>query len=176
MVYSQTKVEYEKRIDESEIPSALREKLYNCFDKKVKIKWFFQKDGQKEVFEAKFKYNEHFYSVEFNLMKVIQNVEIIITENELKKTTLEAIHTKISKEFKDFSILKMQREYRGNPEDLYNVIGLKRYSKKLDIFYDIELNVKQNRRRQKYEMILDENFNINLIRKVKLKSTDILDY
>lgn len=70
----------------------------------------------------------------------------------------------------------MQREYRGNPEDLYNVIGLKRYSKKLDIFYDIELNVKQNRRRQKYEMILDENFNINLIRKVKLKSTDILDY
>jgi len=171
----QTKMEYEKKVDEAEIPVRAKQDLYNCFEEEVKVKWFFQKDGKKKVYEAKFNYKNSSYSVEFDLDGDIENVEVLLTENDMDPNILKNITTSIEKEFTDFKILKIQEEFIGDEEELFAIIRGELVDD-IDINYEIEVNAKQKKRRNLYEVILDRDFKVLSKRKVKLQSTDILDY
>lgn len=171
----QTKVEYEKRVDASEIPSEAKEDLFDCFEDDVKVKWFYQRDGKKKVYEAKFDYKGIVYSVEFELDGEIENVEVLLNEKDMESSVLESIKRSVSKAYSDFKILKIQREYVGDDDDLFAVIKGE-FPEDVEINYEVEVNVKQNKRRKLYEVILAEDYEILSRRRIKLQSTDVLDY
>ncbi len=173
---AQIKNEFERKIGKEEIPESTRFKLENGFTENVKIKWFYQEDGDKKVYEAKFKYNANVYSVEFDLNGKISNVEILTSKNNIPSDVFNVIDNEIHKEFSEYRILKIQKEFIGASEDLFDVIHSSTFSSNLAIDYEIEVNVKQNKRRHLYELIFDEKGNLTSKRKINLKSTDILDY
>ena len=173
---AQIKVEFEKRVNVHDIPQSMVSQLNESFDENVKVKWYYQEDGEKKVYEAKFNYNKKQKSVEFDLEGNITNIEILISKNEIQPEVLQTIETQISKAFNKYKILKIQKEYKGTSEQLFDIIHSSRFSQNLEIYYEIEVNAKQKKRRSLYEMIFNKNGSLVSKRKVKLKSTDILDY
>ena len=171
----QTKVEYEKKVDESEIPSQAKQDLYGSLQEDVKVRWFMQKDGKKKVYEAKFDYKGSYYSVEFDLDGEIENVEVLLDLNDMETSVYDKITASLNEAFSDFKILKIQKEYIGDEEELFAIIQGKPIDD-IDINYEVEINAKHNKRRKLYEVILDEDYDIISKRKIKLQSTDVLDY
>ena len=174
-IFAQTKTEFEKKVDESKVPSIAVEGLHKCFTEDVKIKWYFQKDGKKEVYEAKFDNLDKFFSVEFDVEGDIENVEILVDKKDLDKLTKERLENTLSAEFKDFEIVKIQKEYLGDEDELIKTIE-GQIVEDIITNFEIEVNAKIDKRRQLYELMINENFEIKRKRKIKLQSTDILDY
>ncbi len=174
--WCQTKVEIEKRVKTSEVPSQALEDLTENSQNTNKVKWYYQEDGDKQVYEAKFKQNSNKYSVEFSKQGKILNVEVIIKAKQIDTDIYNQIKSELKAAFSDFKIRKIQREYLGDKDDLHEIISENEIDDDLKIRYEIEVNAKIDKKRQLYEMLFNKKGELINQRLVKLKSTDILDY
>lgn len=172
---SQTKNEVEKRVSKEDIPSDIIDDLNPHVKKIDNVKWYYQIDGKKKVYEGKFKQHSQRYSVEFDTLGKIANVEVIIKKREIPNYIFENISNKLRDTFKDYKIKKIQREYLGN-EELLEVISNKKSNTDLKIRYEILVNAKIENYRKLFEILFDCKGHIISKRKVILQSTDILDY
>jgi len=175
-LWCQTKVEIEKRVKTDEVPTKALEDLNEHLRNPPKVKWFYQEDGDKKVYEAKFKRDDNKYSVEFNTQGEIYNIEVIIKIKDIDNKVLTKIKSELKQSFEDYKIRKIQREYLGDDDDLFEIISEQEIDDDLAIRYEIEVNAKIDNKRQLYEMLHDTKGKLISQRKVKLKSTDILDY
>lgn len=76
--FSQSKNEKEERIPASEFPEVSHKYFNGITDKVNYLKFYRETDGNKQSFEAKFKLNKLYYSVEFNTDGVLEDIEIVI--------------------------------------------------------------------------------------------------
>jgi hypothetical protein len=130
--------------------------------------------AKKKVYEAKFNYKSSGFSVEFDLDGDIANVEILLNQKDLNSSDVELMNKTLSENFSDFKLLKIQREYIGD-DDLFSIIKGES-AEDVEVKYELEINIRKNKRRKLYEVILDEDFELIRKRRIKLQSTDILDY
>lgn len=175
-ILAQTKIEKEVRVKENEVPEKALESIQENVKSKTKVKWYFQQDDEKEVYEAKFKQFGKQFSVEFLPSGRIYNVEIVINKRNIKKPIYQSIVSEIDRLFEDFSIVKIQKEYLGDADDLDDIIEDNEVDDDLDQRFEIEVNGKIDNNRHLYELIFDGSGKLLKQRKIKLKSTDILDY
>ncbi|NBC57967.1 MAG: hypothetical protein GVY05_06765 [Bacteroidetes bacterium] len=174
--WSQTKIEIEKRVKTHEVPTEALEDLGEHLKNPKKVKWYYQEDGDKKVFEAKFEQNSNQYSVEFSRQGEVLNVEVITKSNQIETDTFKQIKSELKSTFSDFKIRKIQREYLGEGEDLFEIISENEIDDDLNLRYEIEVNAKKDKKRHLYELLFNNTGNLISQRQVKLKSTDILDY
>ncbi len=112
---AQTKNEKESRVERTQFPEAAQTTI-NAFPKKAKRARFYREtDGEKLSFESKFKYQKHWYSVEFNEEGVLEDIEIVVKERELLEAALKNIETYFEENSEKFDIIKIQEQY------IYNV-------------------------------------------------------
>lgn len=175
-IHAQDKIEIEKRVKEDDVPAEALNKLLEIFETDVNVKWFYQEDGSKKVFEAKFQYNSKDYSVEFETNGEIYNVEVGIEIENLRPKLKTKLEQKLNELFDDYKIRKIQVEYLGEAEDLFEVISEQEIDGDLIIRYEIEVNGRKLKKRGLHELIFDSDIELISQRKIKLKSTDILDY
>ena len=162
---SQTKNEVEKRINTEDVPSNIIEDLNPHVKKIDKVKWYFQTDGKKNVYEGKFKQHSQKYSVEFDTLGKIANVEVIIKKGGIPNDIFKIISNKLRDTFKDYKIEKIQREYLGN-EELFKVISNKNANTDLKIRYEILVNAKIENYRKLFEILFDSKGHIITKREV----------
>ena len=174
--WSQTKTEIERRIDVEDVPLKAVEDLGENVKRFDKVKWYYQEDGDKKVFEAKFKQFSQRYSVEFDTLGDLANVEIIIKKRQIPKKTFESISSHLKAEFDDYKILKMQREHLGDSDNLFELIEENELESDLTIRYEVEVNAKVDKQRKLYEIVFDDDGKVFRQREVIMQSTDILDY
>lgn len=173
--FSQEKNEVEKRIKKSEVHKQAKEWLSDAYEGKRKTKWYFQTDGEKEVFEAKLKHKKQLHSVEFDLDGKVQNIEILIDESELDKEISKVINRFFKTNYNKFSISKIQIQYTGKGDDLEDVIDENEFEN-ITISYEIEYYGKSDTEDELWEGLFDaEGFLIEK-RIINLKATDNLDY
>lgn len=172
----QTKIEIEKRVKTDEVPKLALEDLNEHLQHSKKVKWYYQEDGDKKVYEAKFKQSSKKYSVEFDTTGKIHNIEVIISLKIINSDVLKQIKSELKSSFNGFKIRKIQREYLGEADDLYEIISENEVDDDLKIRYEMEVNAKVDNKRQLYEVLFNESGELISRRKLKLKSTDILDY
>jgi len=175
-IQAQDKIEVEKSVKTKEVPLSAVENLEAILGADHRIKWYYQEDGTKKVYEAKFKFNSNNYSVEFDTKGDIYNVEIKVDYDELNSKFITKLEKKLSQLFDDFKIRKIQIEYLGDEEDLFELIATQEVDDDLTIQYEIEINAKSEKNRTLYELIYDSKVKLLSKRKIKLRSTDILDY
>ena len=174
-VLGQTKIKIEKRVKSEEIPTKALEDLGEHLKSANKVKWYYQEDGDKKVYEAKFRQISDKYSVEFSKQGEILNVEVIVKSRQIDKDTFNQIQSELKANFSDFKIRKIQREYRGEAEDLFEIISENEIDDDLNLRYEIEINAKKDKKRHLYETLFNKNGKLINQRQVKLKSTDILE-
>ena len=116
--YSQEKIEKESGIKASQVPSPAKEWLEDAFENVDKPKWYLELSQQGKSYEAKFKYNNHFHSVEFDSLGNVQDVEIELKESELNPEIWKEIQAYFDSDYLEVKVEKIQRHLAGSPSDL----------------------------------------------------------
>ncbi|MEW4923312.1 hypothetical protein [Algibacter sp. 2305UL17-15] len=108
---SQSKNEKEERIPISEFPE-IAQSYFNTISHDVKyLKFYKETDGDKLSFEAKFKIKKLYYSVEFDTLGKLEDIEIVIKKKYIPKNTLKEILKYFDTNFRKSRFLKIQKQY-----------------------------------------------------------------
>ena len=109
--YSQEKNEKEERISASEFPLIART-YFNTISQDVNyLKFYRETDGDKKSFEVKFKYKKEHYSVEFDTLGKLEDIEVVIKKRHVPKVPKAAIWKYFENNFRKTTIVKVQKQY-----------------------------------------------------------------
>lgn len=117
-VFAQDKIERELRVKEKEVPKEAKDWLYDAFETTKRPKWYQELFESGYSYEAKFKLKGKFYSVEFDSLGNIQDVEIEIGFKELPKDVQTGLELHLSQGYKNSDIKRIQIQYSGESDDL----------------------------------------------------------
>ena len=107
------KVERESRIKSPEVPEKALEYIeQTSLDR---VKWYRETGLESISFEAKFKLERRWYSVEFSEEGVLEDIEIEIDLHQVAEPTRESIDKYLEAEFKRHRIKKVQIQYKQTP-------------------------------------------------------------
>lgn len=110
-IWSQSKNEKERRIQFETFPQNAQT-LINTFPEKVKrIRYYKEIDGDKESYETKFKYKNHWYSVEFDSVGLLEDVEILIKKRQFPDVVIARIKSYVEQQASKFDFIKIQEQY-----------------------------------------------------------------
>lgn len=113
---SQTKNEKEDRIELKSIPEKAIEVLKTLPEDCKRLKFYKETDGDKQSFEAKFKYKKERYSLEFDTVGIIEDIEVTIkSKNKIENVIASEIRTYFKTTYKRSKLVKIQKQYVYNP-------------------------------------------------------------
>lgn len=115
---SQEKIEKESGIKPREVPSGAKDWLKDAFENVKKPKWFLEYSQNGKSYEAKFHFQGHFHSVEFDSLGNVEDVEIEIKESEVSSEVWKEIQSHFESSYDLVKVEKIQRQYTGSQSDL----------------------------------------------------------
>ncbi|WP_375563084.1 hypothetical protein ACE193_11335 [Bernardetia sp. OM2101] len=170
--YSQSKLEIEERIDKENAPLAAQEFIDSLYFSS-KIKWFVEQDYDRKTYEAKTKSEGKKYSIEFDTLGQLEDIELEIKWKQIPISTQHKICQKLNSNFKKHKIKKIQIQYSGNSTDLLN---LKTTIKNLIIKYEIVLKGQKKSQTLFYEYLFSEEGDFEQELQFDFRNTDHLEY
>ena len=173
---AQEKNEQERRIKKKEIPSVVKEWINDAYETKRKVKWFYQTDGDKKVYEAKLSYKNKKHSVEIKPNGEVVNIEIQLDLDEIHTKARQTILAYFEANYDKFNIKKIQIEYTGSNDQLEDLIDEEKLDEAIKISYEIEFYGKNKEEDELWEGLFDAAGNLLDRRKIMLKATDNLDF
>lgn len=170
---AQEKFEREYRLKKENIPSKAVEfvKKFN-FDRAVK--WFGEESLQGKSIEAKVKFNKTKYSIEFDTLGNLQDVEIEIPFQKIQKNSAQKIQEFFAKDFQKFKIIKIQKQFSGTPAEVLN--DLKNNGNSSSIKYEIVVKGKDQSGRNLYEYTFSSAGDFEKKEKIIFRNSDHLEY
>ena len=153
-VISQTKNEKEERIKPSNFPLAAQQVVTSLPSDCKRLKFYKETDGQKESFEAKFKYKGKRYSLEFSKEGNIEDLEVLTKIKSIEATISSKIIEHFESTYTKHKLIKIQEQYVYNtatdPIQFVNRV----LNEKSDIAPNFEIiaEVKLNKQRELREL------------------------
>ena len=171
MAFSQdVKEEVEKRIYISEMPTQAVIYIKQMpIDTATKIKYYFEQDKDRKSYEAKFKFKEHKYSVEFDINGNLQDIEVRQKKSDLPEDILARIESYLTDTYSRYKIEKTQMQYLP--------LHAKRAFKeniKPDGYELIVATKNEKNKLEKYEMTFNPKGSFLKSRKIVRRSYDFL--
>ncbi|MBN2745654.1 MAG: hypothetical protein JXR34_02925, partial [Bacteroidales bacterium] len=111
---AQTKTEKEYRIKKDKIPENAQKWMRQNFPEAKKIKWYQEVSNGKTTFEAKLKWKKTSYSVEFDSIGTLEDVEMTIDFEEIELEARKSIEQYFLGNYKKHKILKVQKQFSGD--------------------------------------------------------------
>ena len=109
--FSQVKAEREERIKAYEFPESTQG-YFDFISKDAKyLKFYKETDGENQSFEAKLKVRKFHYSIEFDTLGKLEDIEIVIKKKHISKKVLNAINSYFNSNFKKTRFIKIQKQY-----------------------------------------------------------------
>lgn len=108
---SQIKVEREHRIKKNQFPEAAHDFIKEKLKDAKKIRFYKETDTSKISYEAKFKKDKLFYSVEFDESGKLEDIEILIKEIDVPEDSWFNITKFLNEKFDKYRIRKIQQQY-----------------------------------------------------------------
>jgi len=175
VVFSQEKFEKESRLNVAQVPvDAL------TFLKKLniesKIKWFREESLTETSIEAKFKFKGNRYSVEFDSIGKIQDIEL---EQHLKSVAPGVqlkMQSVLAKDCSRFKINKVQIQYSGTSQHLIDFFLSGKVSENVQIRYEVVTRCKENKEVSLYEYLFDNLGQFIKRSKIVFKNSSHLEY
>jgi hypothetical protein len=157
--FSQSKYEKEERIDVSEFPKVAQNYFNTISDQVNYLKYYKEIDGDKQSFEVKFKLKKQYYSVEFDTLGIIEDIEIVIKKKHIPQAVLNNISSYFNESFKKHRLIKIQKQYikTSNKTDLQFLQQILTNINEKNTNYEIISEVKTNEGRTLKEFIFNSN-------------------
>lgn len=118
---AQEKYERERRISAEEVPPAAISFLDSC-EFASRIKWHEEESLEGRTVEAYVKQAGLKYSIEFDTLGQIEDIEINRRESQLPEATMLAIHQHLDQHFDRYRIKKIQVQWTGNRTALISLV------------------------------------------------------
>ncbi len=170
--FSQSKLEIEKQINKSEAPLSAQ-KFVDSLNLSSKVRWFVEQNHTTKTFEAKTNDREKKYSIEFNSLGKIEDIELVIEWNQIPLSTQDEICQKLTTSFEKFRIKKIQIQYSGEEKKLIN---FRTNTENLTIKYEIVIKGQKNSATSMYEYLFSEKGKVEEELQLDFRNTDHLDY
>lgn len=172
---AQYKYEREYRIKSEIIPQSAREFIYSI-GSDSKIKWYKEINLNDITIEAKFKYNKKKFSIEFDTLGVLQDVEFVIKKREIIPEVYNEIEHKLDSLYQKWKFQKIQIHYSGKSRDIITVINKKEPTDSIKVSYEIVLKGKTLGNPQLYEITFNEQGEIQAVLQIIQDKADHLEY
>jgi hypothetical protein len=172
---AQQKYEREYRIKSEIIPPSANA-FIGSIGSDHKIKWYKEISLHDVTIEAKFKHNMKKFSVEFDTLGILQDVEFIIDKREITPVVYKRIKHKLDILYQKWKFQKIQIHYRGNPRDIITSINKNKPCKSIKVYYEIVLKGKSSGSAQLYEITFSEQGEIQGILQIIQDKADHLEY
>jgi hypothetical protein len=170
--FSQEKVEREVGIKASKVPNPAKEWLFDAFEEIKKPKWYLEYSQNGKAFEAKFLFKSYFYSVKFDSMGALMDVEIEIDQKEVPENTWAQIHSYFESTYEEIKIQKIQRQLIGDEsvvEDYFDEDEREGVTIRYEIVFD-----GKNESWAKWEALFDDQGKLISIIRVQERPVDNL--
>lgn len=174
-LWSQKKFETESRIDKNSVPESAQT-FVKALNFSSKIKWYQEFGLLSYSYEAKTKFKGKKHSIEFDSKGKLEDVEIIISKDEIDPSTLKKIESKFSKDLSKYRIRKIQIQYSGNKKAIREKIVKGTNSKELTTNYEIVVSAKVNKKFRKFEYLFSSSGEFIQRKIIVLINTDNLEY
>jgi len=109
--FAQAKYEREFRIRKSQFPQNALEQIKEQIKDARRLRFYKEIDSATISFEAKFKKDRLYYSVEFNSEGELEDIEVMIREVDIPAEVFSSVSAYLKGYCKDFKIRRLQQQY-----------------------------------------------------------------
>jgi len=152
------KYERETKISKEEFPAGALEVIHSLLEQSGSIKFYRETNQDGINYEAKLKINKVLYSIEFDSLHKLKDVEALLKWNKTREVPKESIKNSLSEVFAKYKVMRVQKQYIFNNQ----VNQLVKLPPSQDILvetnYEIEIEgmVHQGEELWFYELLFDE--------------------
>lgn len=170
--FSQTKNEKEERIKSHEFPEIARGYFNSILDQVRYLKYYRETDGNKLSYEVKFKYRKDYYSVEFDSLGKLEDIEIVINKRDIPKASFENILKHYDKHFRKVRFIKIQKQFVNTTKrtDKQFIDFILRKPNNKHTHFEIIAEIKTKKRHELRELTFDRHGNFEKSRIVTSSS------
>ncbi len=172
---AQEKFEKESRIGEKDVPAKALQ-MMDSANFEGKIKWYLEEGLSEKSVEAKFRHNKVKYSVEFNTLGIIEDIEIEIDPEDLHASLRDAICNHLLAGCLNHRIVKVQIQYTGSESVLAAVLHKSETNPSPTIRYELIVRCKQENSVDLFEYLFSEEGSIISTSKIVFKNSSHLEY
>jgi hypothetical protein len=174
-VLAQDKLEKESSIKPKEVPSkALL--FIDSLNFITKVKWFEEEGLDKKSIEAKFKLNKVRYSIEFDSLGVIEDVEIEVNWESLESNWRDSISSQLKLDCSSHKIEKIQRQLTGSEKDLLYQLKTDGNFEHLKTKYEIIVKCSKQKKVELFEYLFTDKGILVSTSKIIFKNSSHLEY
>ncbi len=174
-VFSQDKMEYEERISKEEAPPKALVFIQESFPENPRTRWYLE-HGTEQNFECKFKHQKKHYSVEFDSLGNLVEVEFVIKQKAIPDSTLEQIKTTLDSTHQKYKFRKIQKQLVGTEELVQKVLLEKSTEQEVQIHYEIVIRTRTKEGYLLFEHLFDVHGQLVRTYKILPMNTDFLDF
>ena len=173
-LFSQKKVEREFRLKTDEVPEKALHFIDNAESAKIKVKWYFEENLKGNSVEAKFVYESKRYSVEFDTLGNLQDIEVEISIDSIEKQVQERIQVYLKDQFEKFTIQKIQLQYIEVRKNFSE--HLQMAQSEIEVKYEIVVKGRQEKKWKLFEVTFNKEGDPEDQVEIVLRNTDNLEY
>lgn len=174
-LFAQDKFEKESRIKQKEVP----EKALAFITKlniNTKVKWYLETSLTKKSIEAKYKYNNLNYSIEFDTLGNIEDVEVEINWEDLSQAIVRVVNKRLSEECFKHKVVKVQQQFLGTQQELIDVIANPSDKSAVETNYELIVKCKTDKDINLFEYLFNNKGNIVSKSKIVFKNSSHLEF
>jgi len=173
--YSQQKYEREYRIKAQGVPTKARQ-FVEGLQFHNSAKWYLEHGLEDRSVEAKVMHNKLRYSIEFDTLGNLQDVEIVIDRDALPKRVLARMDSSLRALYNQYRFRKIQIQYTGVEAVLARVAMGAVANGEYITKYEVVLKGKDSLGTKLYEFTFDEQGNVLGKVEIIFRNTDNLEY
>lgn len=174
-LFAQDKFEKESRIKQKDVPPTALS-FMDSLNFRAKIKWYKEEGLSKKSIEAKFKHNKTKYSIEFDTLGNIEDIEIEVNWQNLESDITDSVAMQFKLDCSKYKIVKVQKQFTGSKNELFSPLINGIHSEQLKIKYEIIVRCHQEKKVDLFEYLFNEKGKLISKSKIVFKNSSHLEY
>ena len=172
---AQAKFEKESRIKYKDVPAAAI-RFIDAVNDKCKLKWYKEESLTGQSIEAKFRRNDAKYSVEFDTLGKVADIEVTVDWEGLNDELRTVMLSKLKSDCIDHNIVKVQKQYTGSDADLLSMLKSNTVSPYLTVKYELVVKCSRQKEVNLFEYLFNDSGKVISASKIIFKNSSHLEY
>lgn len=174
-LHAQTKFERESRLNEKDVPE-LALSFVDSLQIENKVKWYLEEAHGSLTIEAKFKWNKQRYSIEFDTLGRLEDVEIQIKWERINKALRDSMKTALQKDCRSFRIQKTQIQYSGDPSIIRSKLQSRKTNGNYTTRYEVMVRCRSAEEVALYEYLFSDKGKKIQVSRIVFTNSSHLEY
>lgn len=173
-ILAQEKFEKESRIGEKEVPTQAL--LFLAPLNLSKVKWYKEEGLNGTSIEVKFKAGKARYSVEFDTLGRVEDIEIEADWDDLASGLRDSIAASLNSHCIQHKVIKVQRHYKGDEAELFSIIRDGKNIQSLTHQYELIVRCNEEHQVDQFEYLFSNTGQLVSRSKIVFRNSSHLEY